>query len=332
MKIEGSTTTIHITDPYGIELATIEGNGLSTTTVYSHQDHLGSTNVLTTQSGTLKEVADYYPYGAPRVQTTYTGTSEQRKYLSEDYDTDSNLSYLNARYYEGSRGQFLSQDPVHLAVGDESKLMEFTEVSMSEYLKNPQFFNSYSYGLNNPMRFSDPKGLWYGEISGSLGMFPVGGTIGIRFNDTGIVLFGTVGGLLGVEGNVSASYSSGDMNTDQGEVTVSRSGRLAAGAGIGVSREAIYDPTKPLSLGNNRSTSYSTIVGLGGGLVQEYTRTQPLIKFDSGSSNKGSSNKSAPSQTNSSNGGKSSTNSKLISTMSKLISTLKSYVKVLKGK
>lgn len=43
----GSTTTIHITDNQGIELATIEGNGISTTTVYSHQDHLGSTNVLT---------------------------------------------------------------------------------------------------------------------------------------------------------------------------------------------------------------------------------------------------------------------------------------------
>ncbi len=66
------------------------------------------------------------------------------------YDKDTELSYLNARYYDGSIGRFISQDPV------------FWEVGQSEdgkkTLINPQAQNSYAYGNNNPVSLSDPKG------------------------------------------------------------------------------------------------------------------------------------------------------------------------------
>jgi hypothetical protein len=32
--------------------------------------------------------------------------------IGEEYDSETEFSYLNARYYQGSRGRFMSQDPV----------------------------------------------------------------------------------------------------------------------------------------------------------------------------------------------------------------------------
>ena len=43
------------------------------------------------------------PYGSQRIATG--SHSEQRRFIGEHYDTESDLSYLNARYYQGSRGQ-----------------------------------------------------------------------------------------------------------------------------------------------------------------------------------------------------------------------------------
>ena len=102
-------------------LATIEGNGVATSTSYSHPDHLGSTNAVTNSSGTLTQTLDYYPYGGRRINSG-TDTSS-REFIGQYYDEDTELSYLNARYYDGARGQFTSQDPTHLAIGDPARLV-----------------------------------------------------------------------------------------------------------------------------------------------------------------------------------------------------------------
>src|SRR5262249_46789507 len=66
---------------------------------------------------------------------------------------DSALSYLNARYYEGSRGQFLSEDPIFLAD------------PKAQLLADPQSLNSYSYSDDNPITKSDPSGkFWWKEF------------------------------------------------------------------------------------------------------------------------------------------------------------------------
>lgn len=55
--------------------ASITGNGTATTTSYIHPDHLGSTNVLTSATGTVLHTLDYYPYGTERI--TFRDQSEQ---------------------------------------------------------------------------------------------------------------------------------------------------------------------------------------------------------------------------------------------------------------
>src|SRR6267154_6725836 len=51
---------------------------------------------------------------------------------------------LQARYYNGSKGEFLSEDPVFW--------------SAQQNLADPQSLNSYSYANDNPINRSDPDG------------------------------------------------------------------------------------------------------------------------------------------------------------------------------
>jgi RHS repeat-associated protein len=125
----------------------IELKSATTTTasmMYIHPDHLGGTNEVTDSTGAVTESIDYYPYGQSRIDTTSASfAGEKRKYIGEEYDSTSGLNYLNARYYIGTRGQFMSQDPVFWG---------------KQNLVNPQSFNSYSYANGNPISGKDPGG------------------------------------------------------------------------------------------------------------------------------------------------------------------------------
>jgi len=127
-----STTTEYVFNGDTL-LATVDqqiAGGAATGTAqkrYIHPDHLGSTNVVTDASGTAVETLDYYPYGATRISSGQKATS--RQFIGQFTD-DSSLSYLQARYYDNSRGQFLSQDPVFW--------------STEQNIRDPQSLNSYS--------------------------------------------------------------------------------------------------------------------------------------------------------------------------------------------
>lgn len=126
-------------------IATIDTANGKSTTRYVHPDILSSTNAVTDANGSLTETADYLPYGELRIDQTEGFPGEGRKYIGEEYDAATQLSYLNARYYDSTRAQFLSQDPVFL--------------STQQNLKDPQSLNAYSYAQDNPVTKSDPTGL-----------------------------------------------------------------------------------------------------------------------------------------------------------------------------
>ena len=115
------------------------------TPYYIHTDHLGSTNTVSSNSGSLVETLDYYPYGNPRISSG--SHTEQRQYIGEEYDEYTDLNYLNARYYDSFKGRFISQDPM---------FWRFDQA----WLLDPQNQNSYSYARGNPINNSDPTGLY----------------------------------------------------------------------------------------------------------------------------------------------------------------------------
>jgi RHS repeat-associated protein len=144
-----ATATKHIFTPGGELLATVVGTGTSTaTTTYLHLDHLGGTNVATDGNQEVVQTLDYFPYGSQRIATG--SFSEQRRFIGEEFDSDTEFSYLNARYYQGSRGQFMSQDPVFVNFGVDKRT--------ATALADPQLQNAYAYSRNNPVAFTDPSG------------------------------------------------------------------------------------------------------------------------------------------------------------------------------
>ena len=127
----------------GAVIATIVGSGASSTVSFVLTDHLTGSSVVTNASGSIIEASDYYPYGAIRVDEQ-AGFNEQRKFAGHEYDAETGLSYMQARYYNGSTGRFVSQDPV------------FLQASFD--LADPQALNAYAYARNNPLIYIDPDG------------------------------------------------------------------------------------------------------------------------------------------------------------------------------
>jgi RHS repeat-associated protein len=110
------------------------------TLFYFQGDHLGSSSVVMTQSGTsYYSRQTYFPYGAQRttegsaLPTDYTFTGQKN-------DDSAGLMFYGARYYDTALGRFTQPDTIV-----PSPL-------------NPQAFNRYSYGYNNPVRYLDPTG------------------------------------------------------------------------------------------------------------------------------------------------------------------------------
>ena len=103
---------------------------------YYLTDNLGSTNVLTNQTGAVIETTKYYPYGQVRAG----GTSSKFLYTGQENDPETGLDYYNSRYYDAHLQRFIQPDSVLPNVYD------------------PQQLNRYSYVRNNPVTYNDPSG------------------------------------------------------------------------------------------------------------------------------------------------------------------------------
>ncbi|HLC49425.1 MAG TPA: RHS repeat-associated core domain-containing protein, partial [Candidatus Andersenbacteria bacterium] len=185
-----ASTTKHIFA--GNDLIAVVERTTATTTHIIHIDHLGGTNAITDADGDIVQALDYYPYGGLRIDSKTGSFSEGRKYIGQYYDEDTALSYLNARYYDGARGQFTSQDPTHLAIGDQNRLQQITGQALQQVLSDPQQLNSYAYARNNPIRFSDPEG---------------------EFVPQAVVLGGVFGGVAGAAFQAYADYQAGSLSS-----------------------------------------------------------------------------------------------------------------------
>ena len=110
---------------------------------------------MTNASGTVVQTLDYFPYGATRINSGSDVSG--RKFISQFADS-TGLDYLNARYYEAGRGQFLSEDPTFLSIANPSQLQQLSKQDQQRFLMDPQQMHSYSYGRDNPVTNKDPNG------------------------------------------------------------------------------------------------------------------------------------------------------------------------------
>jgi RHS repeat-associated protein len=151
-KISPTTTSIFVYDgdnlvetanASGGEVASYaQGQGIdellamdrSGTVDYYEQDGLGSVTSLTTSNGA---VAQSYTYDSFGNTTNSSGSlTNFLRYTGREFDTETNLYYYRARYYDSSAGHFLSEDPTRFAGGS----------------------NFYEYAVNDPTLLVDSSG------------------------------------------------------------------------------------------------------------------------------------------------------------------------------
>lgn len=118
---------------------------------YYHQDHLGSSSVISDQHGELVEEIANYPFGYPRNTYRPRGVSEAYGFTQKEQDSESELHSFGIRSLASNYGRFLSYDPI--LDGD---VVAFTT--------DPQRWNPYSYSGNRPLVASDESGHAWGLI------------------------------------------------------------------------------------------------------------------------------------------------------------------------
>src|SRR5205814_2181173 len=81
---------------------------------YYHQDHLGSSSVMTDADGALAEETAFYPFGEARNSYQLRQLEESYGFIQKERDRESRLNYCEARYFCGRLARFGSPDPKYL--------------------------------------------------------------------------------------------------------------------------------------------------------------------------------------------------------------------------
>jgi len=104
-------------------------------TSYYHADGLGSVTSLSTPAGVLVNSYTYDSFG--KLTNSSGSLSNSFRYTAREFDSETNLYFYRARYYDPAVGRFLGEDPIGFGGG----------------------VNFYNYASGSPTNFSDPTGL-----------------------------------------------------------------------------------------------------------------------------------------------------------------------------
>lgn len=129
-----------------------------------HKDIIGSTMLLTDETGTQRGSYNYDPFGNTIDEV---GPFNPIRYAGRRYDADIGMYDFRAREYMPVYGRFIQRDPKGVAGG----------------------FNMYEYALNNPLKFVDPLGAEPSAIA-KAGYRFLGGAYGAFANFAGFLRFG----------------------------------------------------------------------------------------------------------------------------------------------
>jgi RHS repeat-associated protein len=114
------------------------------TTYFVHGNHLGSSSILTSVSGSVVDCNAFYPFGEQDISICISSNSTSHKFTGDERDTETNLDHTWFRQYTSAQGRWMTPDPAGLAAVDPT---------------NPQSWNRYAYVFNDPLDFVDPLGL-----------------------------------------------------------------------------------------------------------------------------------------------------------------------------
>jgi RHS repeat-associated protein len=144
------TAIIHYISIDGQLKVIIDTQGSTHTPHYVYTDHLGSIVKVTNAVGTDEVVQTFDPWGRRRDYSTWTYIDENlplghpiwlyRGYTGHEHLPQFHLINMNGRMYDPEVGRMLSPD---------------NYIQDGGYSQN---YNRYSYGYNNPLKYTDPDG------------------------------------------------------------------------------------------------------------------------------------------------------------------------------
>jgi RHS repeat-associated protein len=156
----GAVSTWFVYDASGELVAEYGGTTpAASATHYVTTDHLGSTRVVTDQSGAVVSRHDFLPFGeeiGAGIGGRTTGmmyvanNTLMQRFTGKERDAETGLDYFGARYLSAAMGRFTSPDLPLLSSPD-----------------NPQTWNLYSYTANNPLSRTDPDGRNWFQVGGN---------------------------------------------------------------------------------------------------------------------------------------------------------------------
>jgi len=175
-------------------------------TCYISADHLGTTRMVTDQSGNAVARHDFAPFGdelisgfAGRGNLWGAGDPVRQKFTGAEQD-NADVSFFQARYYMTGQGRFNSPDPANFGAD----------------LLNPGNWNGYSYVLNSPLSGVDPSALGEQDCNFCAGPSSPGGSGGAGGAGVGISVGVSFGG-----GSSKVSATPGNMwHASPGGVTI----------------------------------------------------------------------------------------------------------------
>ncbi len=158
-----------IYDPSGHVISTYDyGDGPaneidSSGVVYLDLDLSHNVVGVSGNNGSLVATYDYMPFGLPLASTRASDNRTKYSGGLGEFTLSDGLVNMRARYYNPDIGRFITSDPMNVNGG----------------------INLYRYGLNSPLRYTDPTGAFGLDIGGFLS-----GAGGVY---TGLATFGLVG-------------------------------------------------------------------------------------------------------------------------------------------
>jgi len=235
------------------------------TAQYYVEDSLGSSRVVTTNTGVVCYDADFYPFGGERA---VTDTCAQNKYKFEGKERDTETSndigqtngndYFGARYYSNRYGRWLSADwsstPIAVPYAN---------------LTNPQTLNLYSMVADDPETSADLDGhciedACVGEaiIVGTLLDHAIGITVAVGaaiYADSKGLFDRVVNGVgKGQIGNAYPSYYHGEFNN--GPLQSSATDRGRANEQKGLDAVGAEKNTKPVTTTDPKTGKQGTTI------------------------------------------------------------------------
>lgn len=131
----------------GQQIATYDADlsGQTEGNLYFHlSDWLGTRRQQTDYAGNPLLSFTSLPFGdglsTIPISNTYAADDIENHYTGKERDAESGNDYFGERYFASTMGRFLSPDQGPWKLDD------------------PQYFNMYSYALNNPLRYGDDEG------------------------------------------------------------------------------------------------------------------------------------------------------------------------------